>query len=94
MYAIRSYYDYNFIESYKLAETAMYIRVTSDDIIHTKEKINTLFGEVKYLQKKSTSENEVAFITPVFVEKDIDAKIDELELSGANVIGKIRVLDI
>lgn len=86
--------DYNFIESYKLAETAMYIRVTSDDILHTKEKITSLFGEVKYLQKKSTSENEVAFITPVFVEKDIDAKIDELELSGANVIGKIRVLDI
>jgi len=71
----------------------MYIRVTSDDILHTKEKITSLFGEVKYLQKKSTSENEVAFITPVFVEKDIDAKIDELELSGANVIGKIRVLD-
>ena len=28
--------DYNFIESYKLAKNAMYIRVTSDDLIHTR----------------------------------------------------------
>ena len=86
--------DYNFIESYKLAENAMYIRVTSDDLIHTKNRINDLFGEVTYLTKKHKSDNEIAFVTPVMVEKDITDKINELELAGANVIGKIRVLDI
>lgn len=86
--------DYNFIESYKLAETAMYIRVTTDNLLSTKEKINELFGEVKVLYKKKISDNEIAFITPVMVEKEIDKKISKLELCGANVIGKIRVLDI
>jgi len=86
--------DYNFIESYKLGETAMYIRVTSDDLIHTKNRIIDLFGDVKNLKKKSVADNEVAFITPVMVENDISDKLNELELAGANVIGKIRVLDI
>ncbi len=86
--------DYNFIESYKLAETAMYIRVQTDDLIHTKEKINSLFGEIKVLYKKKVSDNEIAFITPVMVENVIDTKINDLELAGAKVIGKIRVLDI
>ena len=72
----------------------MYIRLTSDNLIHVKEKVNELFGEVKVLHKKEISDNEMAFITPVMIEKQIDDYIDELELSGANVIGKIRVLDI
>lgn len=86
--------DYGFIESYKLAKTSMYIRITSDTMKRTKEKIKELFGEVKYLFKKTVSENEVAFTTPVMVEKDIDDCISALELDGANVIGKIRILDI
>ena len=86
--------DYSFIESYKLTKTSMYIRVTSDDLLHIKEKINSLFGEVKVLFKKNVSENEIAFISPIMIEKEIDAKINELELFGANVISKIRVLDI
>ena len=86
--------DYSFIQSYKLAETAMYIRLRSDDLLHIKEKVNQLFGEVKILYKKKVSDNELAFITPVMVEKQIDHCINELELCGANVIGKIRVLDI
>lgn len=86
--------DYNFIESYKLVETAMYIRVSSDDLLHTRKKIDDLFGEIKILEKKEKTDNEIAFITPVMVEKDIVEKINELELSGANVIGKIRILDI
>ena len=86
--------DYSFIESYKLAKTAMYIRLGSNDLLHIKEKVNTLFGEVKILYKKKVSDNEMAFITPVMVEKEIDHCINELELCGANVIGKIRMLDI
>lgn len=86
--------DYNFIESYKLGETAMYIRITSDDLLHTKKRIADLFGDVKFLKKQVSADNEAAFITPVMVEKDIIDKINELELAGANVIGKIRVLDI
>lgn len=86
--------DYSFIESYKLAKTAMYIRLRSDDLLHIKEKVNALFGEVKILYKKKVSDNEMAFITPVMVEKEIDHCINELELCGANVIGKIRMLDV
>lgn len=86
--------DYSFIQSYKLAETAMYIRLRSDDLLHIKEKVNALFGEVKILYKKKVSDNEMAFITTVMVEKEIDHCINELELCGANVIGKIRILDI
>lgn len=86
--------DYSFIQSYKLAETAMYIRLRSDDLLHIKEKVNALFGEVKILYKKKVSDNEMAFITTVMVEKEIDHCINELELCCANVIGKIRMLDI
>lgn len=86
--------DYNFIESYKLAETAMYIRITSDDIVHTENRIVALFGDVTFLTKKNKSDNELAFITPVLVERNIDEKIAQLEISGANVIGKIRVLSV
>ncbi len=86
--------DYNFIESYKLAKTSMYIRITSDDILHTTEKVKDLFGEVKFLSKKIVATNEIAFITPAMIEKNIDEKIDDIEIAGANVIGKIRVLDI
>lgn len=86
--------DYNFIESYKLAKTSMYIRVTSDNIKKTQDKINEEFGFVKFLSKPKKVDNELAFITPEMVEKTIDSKINALELNGANVIGKIRVLDI
>ena len=86
--------DYSFIESYKLAKTAMYIRLRSDDLLHIKEKVNALFGEVKILYKKKVSDNEMAFISTVMVEKEIDHCINELELCGANVIGKIRMLDV
>ena len=72
----------------------MYIRITSDDILHTTEKVKDLFGEVKFLSKKIVATNEIAFITPAMIEKNIDEKIDDIEIAGANVIGKIRVLDI
>lgn len=86
--------DYNFIESYKLAKTAMYIRVTSDTMLQTKKKVAELFGEVFFLSKKIESDNEIAFITPVMIEREIDDCISKLEFDGANVIGKIRVLDV
>ncbi|MFA5658760.1 MAG: homoserine dehydrogenase [Oscillospiraceae bacterium] len=78
--------DYGFIESYKLAKTAMYIRITSDTMPKTKEKIKELFGGISFLEKKKAAENEAAFITPVMIEKEIDACISALELDGANVI--------
>ena len=72
----------------------MYIRVTSDNIKKTQDKINDEFGFVKFLTKSKKADNELAFITPEMVEKAIDSKINAIELDGANVIGKIRVLDI
>ncbi len=49
---------------------------------------------LQYLTKKTASDNELAFVTPEIVEKEIDDCIEKIEMSGANVIGKIRILDI
>ncbi len=86
--------NYDFIESYKLCETKMYIRVTSDNILKLKEEIGEIFGEVEFVEKENNADNEIAFITSLMVEKDIDEKMDQLEIKGGNIIGKIRVLTL
>lgn len=86
--------NYNFIESYKLDSTAMYLRIMSDNVIHIKENLKETFGDFTVLTRNNASENEYAIVTPVMVEKDIDAKIAAIEMLGANVISKIRILEI
>ncbi len=84
--------NYDFIENYKHCETKMYIRLMSDNVLLAKEKVVEIFGDVEFIQCKN--ENEIAYITELCVEKEIDDKIHKMELFGANLVGKIRVLSL
>ena len=79
--------DNSFIANYKEDSVSMYVRVQGAD----KADIEKLFGDVEYITREGQPENELAFITPVLVEKDIDEKL--ASISGT-VLGKIRVLDM
>ena len=65
----------------------MYVRVQGAD----KAEIAKLFGDVEYITREGQPENELAFITPTLVEKDIDEKIASM---GGSILGKIRVFDM
>ncbi len=55
--------------------------------IATKEQVEKLFGNVRYLWRENAPENELAFITELLNEKDFAEKCKEI-----NVIGSIRAL--
>lgn len=79
--------DNSFIADHAEDSVSMYVRVK--DI--SREKINELFGGCEYITREGQPENELAFITPLAVEREICGKLDTL---GGNVLGRIRVLDL
>ncbi len=76
----------NMLADYLDCETALYIRTAQAD----KEKINSIFGAVDFLQRENQPENEIAFVTPVMKEKELRKLI---EANGLNIVSCIRVAD-
>ena len=71
--------------------TRMYLRCSSERAGLGYAK--SLFGEILPLNRGGQPSEEFAFITPALSEREINAKIANLEEMGVTVSGKIRVLD-
>ncbi len=81
----------DFIRRYKTAPVRIYARIRAVDADRLKELITGLFGYVDFIPRKHRSENELAFITPMMIESEIDEKLAEISKS-ADLKKKIRLL--
>lgn len=81
----------DFIEHYKQVETAMYVRINAQNAESLKASVSEMFGKVMYIERAGRPDNELAFITPVMKEADIDINLNNLSRS-AEIASKIRLL--
>ena len=70
--------------------SSLYIRASVSDYNEACNKINATFDGVQILNYNSAPENEIAFVTPLAIEKDARAKIEALGIKTENIL---RVLD-
>ena len=81
----------DFMASYKESQTAMYIRIKCDDADNFKRSLSNVFGQVIFIERENRPDNELAFITQIMTEKDIDTELTILSHS-AEIISKIRIM--
>ena len=83
----------DFIRPYKSAEVSIYARVRTEnhDADSLKSEITNLFGYVDFIPRKQRSQHELAFITPVMVESEIDTRLKKLT-EDCKLMKKIRLL--
>ncbi len=83
----------DFIRPYKTAEVSIYARIRTEnhDADSLKSEITNLFGYVDFIPRKQRSQHELAFITPVMVESEIDARLKKLT-EDCRLMKKIRLL--
>ncbi|MBQ6874164.1 MAG: homoserine dehydrogenase [Clostridia bacterium] len=72
----------DFVRDYTESETSLFVRLSADS---DKAKINELFGNVQFIEKE-----DIAFLTPVAVEKELREKLAVL---GDKVKSVIHVTD-
>ncbi len=72
----------DFVRDYTESETSLFVRLSADS---DKAKINELFGNVQFIEKE-----DIAFLTPVAVEKELREKLAAL---GDKVKSVIHVTD-
>ena len=83
--------DRSFIRPYKSAKVSMYVRISAENVDSLKATITGMFGYVDFIPRKHRSKNELAFITPVMQESEIDRRLGILSQS-AQLKRKIRLL--
>ncbi|SDB30673.1 homoserine dehydrogenase [Ruminococcaceae bacterium FB2012] len=83
--------DRGYVVPYKQIENSMYVRIKAENAEALKPAIGELFGKVMYLERNGRPDDELAFITPVMVEADIDSALEQLSES-AEIASKIRLL--
>ena len=83
--------DRSFIRPYKSAKVSMYVRISAENVDSLKATITGMFGYVDFIPRKHRSKNELALITPVMQESEIDRRLGILSQS-AQLKRKIRLL--
>lgn len=81
----------DFIRRYKTAAVRVYARIKAENVDTLKEMITGLFGYVDFIPRKRRSDGELAFITPIMVESEIDKRL-KLISETAELKKKIRLL--
>ena len=79
-----------FVVNYKETSTAVYVRIKADDAEKLKSALSEMFGKLMYIERAGRPDNELAFITPVMKESDIDTNLTILSHS-AEIASKIRM---
>lgn len=83
-------HDKDYVINYKKAEVSMYVRIKAENADELKSSISEMFGKLMYIERTGRPDNEIAFITPVMVEEDIDANLTILSHS-CEIASKIRL---
>ena len=84
--------EQSFILPFEQFTCANYVRLSAKNVDVTKAVIKAVFGDVEYLSSKNQPSDELAFITPIISEKDVLTACEKVS-DGANILGRIRVLD-
>lgn len=84
----------DYVDDYREDSIAMYIRAKADNDTLAYENANSIFGGVTRLYYKNAAQNEIAFVTKEMPEKEILAKLEQLERLGVTVCSKIRIGDL
>ncbi|HEX3038832.1 MAG TPA: homoserine dehydrogenase [Caproiciproducens sp.] len=84
----------DYVEDYLLNETAMYVRAKAEDEAAAFKKIAAVFGNVPRLSRKNAESGEIAFVTNCMQEKEISAKLAEIEANGVQILNTIRISDL
>ena len=71
--------------------TAMYLRCRCDR--PGQEYAKRLFGGYKPLSREGQPADEFAFLAPAMAERELEARVRQLEEMGVTVLGKLRALD-
>lgn len=79
--------DSSFIADHTEDSVQMYVRITDA----AKDKVNAAFEGAEFIARNNQPEGELAFITPLLTEREIDSRLASL---GGIVLGKIRVFDM
>lgn len=82
------------VEDYLLNEVAMFVRAKTEDENLTFKNINQIFDGVTRLSRTKAESGEIAFVTNTMQEKEIIAKINELNTLGVSTINMIRIGDL
>jgi hypothetical protein len=72
----------------------MFVRAKTDDEGLAFKNINQMFGEVTRLSLPKAEDGEIAFVTGTMQEKEIVAKLTELQTLGVSVVNTIRIGDL
>lgn len=80
----------NHVVDYKTTSVAFYVRLQGKDL---RNQIYRQFEQVTFIEHLREAEDEIAFITPVMLEKDFYSKIAALSSHGVQLKNSIRVLD-
>lgn len=83
--------DKDYVVSYKKVETAVYVRAKAENADSFKAELSDAFGNLIFIERNNRPDNEIAFITPIMVEGDIDKKLEGFA-NEVSVESKIRLL--
>lgn len=83
----------DFIENHENGEISMYIRLRCENRDEALSLISNGFGEVQFLTRKGRDRTELAFVTRLMVEKNINTQLVNLSANGIEILGKIAILD-
>lgn len=81
----------NYVVDYNELETALYVRAETGDKAKAVNDIKNIFADAQILSKNDESENEIAFVTPWGVEKELNSKLGDVD--SINILSQIRVVD-
>ncbi len=84
----------DYVEDYLLNDVAMFVRAKTDDEGLAFKNINQMFGDVTRLSIPKAEYGEIAFVTGTMQEKEIAAKLTELQTLGVSVANTIRIGDL
>lgn len=84
----------DYVEDYLLDSVAMFVRAGMDDEEAAVKNIHKIFGKVTRLSRKNAQNGEIAFVTDKMQEKEITAKLAELEALGTHILNTIRIGDL
>ena len=83
--------DNSYVVPYESVEVSVYVRAKAEDADSLKSKLSETFGKLIFIERNGRPSDEIAFITPLLVEKEINDKLNALS-DTMRVESKIRLL--
>ncbi len=82
----------DYVADYKEGRDAALVRLQCTDIPAAPAQVAAVFGEVSYVHAPHAAADEVAFVTPVMAEGELDDKLAQLQ--SMQLVSRIRIADM